>query len=166
MGEELRGHLLHYKGSRMSASCSVWMLLYHLLLENKYPVGTVAFTGGGKPYFADVPVYFSLSHSKDLCAAAISNRPVGVDIEYCRTSYKPHMIERSLTEAEKEAFDGDFTRIWCRKEAVAKMTGKGITGFPTDIDTTKYIFEEQLTTYLEDKYWLVAAREQGNCTGW
>ncbi|MGX8728714.1 MAG: hypothetical protein ACSW75_03995, partial [Lachnospiraceae bacterium] len=69
-GDALREHLQSYKGSRRIASFSVWNFLYHLLHENKLPIGTVAFTESGKPYFVDQPLYFSLSHSKALCAAA------------------------------------------------------------------------------------------------
>ena len=163
LGDELRAHLLRYKGARFAASCSVWNLLYSMMEEQHLPADRVIFTESGKPCFAELPYSFSLSHSKDVCAAALSDRPVGIDIESCRSSYKPRLIERSLAPAEKEIFDGDFTRVWVRKEAVAKMTGKGITGFPNDIDTTKYCFEEYPVIYKGEKYWLAATlAEQKN----
>ena len=76
-----------------------------------------------------------------------------------KNSYNPHLVERSLSENEKAEFDGDFTRIWCRKEAVAKMTGEGITGYPCNIDTTKYGFNERQIEHTGQKYWLVAVAD-------
>ena len=120
----------------------------------------VTFTATGKPYFVNGHLHFSISHSKGLCAAAISNFPVGVDIEQCRDNYNLHLIEKSLTSAEKSLFDGDFTRLWCRKEAVAKMTGEGINGYPVDIDTSLYLFREQKIEYRNQKYWIVAVEDR------
>ena len=158
-GEELHRHLDSYKGAVKQASCSAWNLLYQLLMQNNLPVSKVSFNENGKPYFSDSLVHFSISHSKGLCAAAVSDRPIGVDIELCKAEYNPRLIERSLTEKEQATFDGDFTRLWCRKEAVAKMTGEGIIGYPNYIDTTAYKFNESLIEYKGQKYWLVAVED-------
>lgn len=155
-GEALRLHLEAYRSSVRYASCSAWRLLYRLLEENGLPLGTVAFEKNGKPYFSDVPIYFSLSHSKGVCAVAVCNRPVGVDIEQCSAKYHPRLMERSFAANERTAFDGDFTRLWCRKEAVSKMTGEGIVDFPRYIDTTAYEYEEQMLEWNNRKYWLIA----------
>ena len=127
--------------------------------KNGLPIGDVTFTDTGKPYLLDSSIYFSLSHSHGICAVAISDHLVGVDVEIIKTSYPPHLIERSLTDAEKAVYDGDFTHIWCRKEAVAKMTGEGITEYPVTIDTTKYKFNEQQIEWNGQKYWLVAVAD-------
>lgn len=156
LGFELENHLSRLNDTVKYASCSAWNLLFQTLSENGLPISTVAFTDTGKPYFDDSDIHFSLSHSKGICAVAISDRPVGVDVEVIKYSYNPRLIERSLTEQEKDVFDSDFTRIWCRKEAVAKMTGEGITGYPNDIDTTRYEFIERQIEYDGMKYWLVA----------
>ena len=123
------------KGPVLRASSSAWNLLHKTMAENGLEIGRVAFGEGGKPYFADSPIRFSISHAKALCAVAIADRPIGVDIEQKREYFSPRLIERSLCRAEKLVFDGDFTRFWCRKESVAKLTGKGITGYPRGIDT-------------------------------
>lgn len=157
LGNELRKHLLNKKESGLYASCSAWGLLYQSLAENEIQAGKVAFKENGKPYFKEERVYFSLSHSRGLCAVAVSDCPVGVDIEIVKESYNPKMIERSLCDNEKAIYDGDFTRIWSRKEAVAKMTGIGITRYPADIDTTLYQFTEKRVQYDENDYWLVSA---------
>lgn len=156
LGSELSVHLTNLHGTVKYASYSVWNLLYRILLENNIPVSTVAFTDTGKPFFKDSDVFFSLSHSKALCAVAISDCPIGVDIEKFRPTYSLHLIDRSMTEKEKRYYDGDFTRLWCRKEAIAKRTGEGITGYPDHIDTTQCDFIEQLIEYEKEKYWLIA----------
>lgn len=159
MGDELADHLASYNGTVKHTSCSAWGLLYKTLQINNLPTGTVYFNDTGKPCFKDCPIFFSLSHTKGLCAVAVGDRPVGVDIECCRTNYNPHMVDRSLCTAEKRIYDGDFTRIWCRKEALAKMTGEGIMGYPDGIDTTKFQFDETLIEYCGQKYWLVAVEQ-------
>ena len=156
---DLQDHLKKRKEAGKAASYSAWWLLYRTLKESRLPIGSVAFTDTGKPFFISNSVFFSLSHSKELCAVSVSDRTVGVDVELCRKSYHPRLVERSMTAAERAAFDGDFTRIWCRKEAVAKMTGEGITGYPNHIDTSAYSYQEQKIAYNGREYWLVAVEE-------
>ena len=156
-GYELEKHIAGYKNpSVRHASCSAWGLLYKTLVEHNLGHGTVVFEENGKPSFANHDIYFSLSHTKGLCAVAVADIPIGVDIEQCREKYNQHLIERSLSTAEKACFDGDFTHLWCRKEAIAKMTGQGIAGYPSNIDTTAYQFHEQQIEYAQTQYWLVA----------
>lgn len=158
-GEALRRHLVDYKGTVKYASCSAWSLLYKVLEEKRMKYGTVLFEENGKPYFEDCLTYFSLSHSRDICAVGISDKPIGIDVELQKKSYNANLVERSLSEAEKQCFDGDFTRIWCRKEAIAKMLGVGITGYPNNIDTTSYQFKEQQIEFLGQLYWLVTVNK-------
>ena len=160
MGDELTAHLKARRGETRYASCSAWTLLRNVLQNNGFSSGIVAFTKTGKPFFVDNPVFFSLSHTKGLCAAAISDCPVGVDIEWCRDSYSPRLIEKSLTETERVSYDGDFTRIWCRKEAMVKMTGKGISGYPNSIDTTVPHFWEQKIESNGRQFWIVAVNDK------
>ena len=67
-----------------------------------------------------------------------------------------------MSGKEKNEFDRDFTRLWCRKEAIAKMTGEGITGYPNNIDTTEYTFTEKQIECDGQKYWLVATVGETN----
>ena len=110
-GEELERHLKNRKDAVKHASCSAWNLLHQTLLSNGLPVSTISFTDTGKPYFPDSDLFFSLSHSHGLCAVAVADRPVGVDVEVVKESYNPHLIERSLTDEEKAVFDEDFTHV-------------------------------------------------------
>lgn len=155
LGSELREHLEGKYGAVRHASCSAWGLLYRILIDNGIEIGEVAFEENGKPYFKSNRVHFSISHSHDLCAVAIFDKVVGIDIEIVKERYNQHLIDRSLCDNEKAIFCGDFTRIWSRKEAVAKMTGKGIAGYPVDIDTTQYQFQEERITLNNHHYWLI-----------
>ena len=156
LGDELEKHLEIQKGHVKHSSCSAWNLLYRTLIDNVLPTGSVAFTATGKPYFLNSSIHFSISHSHGVCAVAVADMPVGVDVEQIRAIYPQHLIERSLNENEKAVYDGDFTHIWCRKEAVAKMTGEGIAGYPQNIDTTTYVFNEKQVEWIGQKYWLVS----------
>ena len=155
-GEELAAHLDSYKGEVRQESCSAWNLLYRTLTRMGHGPYHVSFTETGKPYFRDSEICFSISHSKEVCAVAVSDRPVGLDVQVIKDSYRPHLIDRTLTDREKETFDGDFTRMWCRKEAVVKMTGDGIKHYPFRIETTEYSFWERKIEYNGSRYWIVS----------
>ena len=102
----------------------------------------------GKPYFAEGP-HFSISHTgrqgEALWALAVSDDgPVGLDLQEMRPAEYVKLAERFFTPQEAEYIKrftdvpgGEnsactaFYRIWCRKEAFVKYTGRGFaeTGF-------------------------------------
>lgn len=120
---------------------------------------TIALGEQGKPFFRDHPgIHFSLSHTKHWVMAAVSDHPVGCDIETIdrhdddrkpsrTSSCKPQRIaERFFSPQENSWFlsfpEGNrstaFTRIWTMKEAVIKLSGnglsEGLSGFTVDPD--------------------------------
>ena len=78
----------------------------------------------GKPYIPGGP-HFSLTHSGTLAALAVSETPVGLDIE------KIAPVRRALTIEERDYMKADperrFAYLWTRKEAVLKCTGAGLS---------------------------------------
>ncbi|MFI7062739.1 4'-phosphopantetheinyl transferase family protein [Kribbella sp. NPDC050124] len=90
-------------------------------------------------------VELSVTHSGDLVGVAVSDRPVGLDVEKIDPALDVDGVARlSLAEEELEALSRHddraraFTTYWTRKEAVVKATGAGlredlrtITGVPT-----------------------------------
>lgn len=92
----------------------------------------------GKPELAknSSNIYFNLSHSGDLAAFAISNAPVGIDIEKQRILKNPiDLAKRFFSSAEcallekKQNSDEQlalFFRLWTAKEAMLKGLGVGI----------------------------------------
>ncbi|MBQ1703581.1 MAG: 4'-phosphopantetheinyl transferase superfamily protein, partial [Oscillospiraceae bacterium] len=98
-------------------------------------------------------IEFSLTHSKGACAVAVSSRPVGIDIEnaddfisrYSDGDKLRSLSRRVSTVSElKEAADPEaFLRLWTKKEAIFKLSGKG-SFFPHKIDAAKTPAETRL----------------------
>lgn len=83
---------------------------------------SIGFGPMGKPFFPDDPtVHFNLSHTAGAAAVALSDTPVGVDIERIRP-VGARTMERLAGAKTEEA----FFRSWVRREARAKRTGGGI----------------------------------------
>lgn len=109
----------------------------------------------GKPYILHVPWHYNLSHSGDYAALAISDAPVGIDIQQMRP-YRDSLVKRFFSDEEAAAYEklvcaetrdqgtpggpnavevrrGDtagaalFYTLWCRKEAYGKLLGTGLT---------------------------------------
>ena len=89
----------------------------------------------GKPFLKNHSLQFNLAHSKDYCVIATSHTLVGVDIEYCENTHKPHLdiAKRFFTQREFQAIETAqdpellFFHIWTQKEAFLKAIGKGIS---------------------------------------
>ena len=77
----------------------------------------------GKPLFAGrTDRWFSLSHSSGLALCALSDAPVGVDVELVRPR-RAKLPQWALSQEELERFDGswaDFYRLWTLKESWCK----------------------------------------------
>ena len=90
----------------------------------------------GKPYVGvGSGMYVSISHSHGLCAAAVSDSEVGVDIEYIDPSRSTERLKRLaarfFSQDELEYVSGlpeRFYEIWCAKESYLKYTGAGLSG--------------------------------------
>ncbi len=90
----------------------------------------IIFEESGKPRFEEsCGVHFSLSHSKDLVAAAISSSSCGVDVEF----KKPRSGRFIKKIMENESLDCGFYELWCLKEAYFKLKGEGNLRRPSGI---------------------------------
>lgn len=88
-----------------------------------------------KPYFVSAPeLQFNLSHSKEQVLAALSDRPIGCDIEWVKP-IDLKLAKRFFHEEEyaailraptEEARQRLFFRIWTLKESYIKCTGAGL----------------------------------------
>ncbi|MDR0863213.1 MAG: hypothetical protein LBN30_10670 [Oscillospiraceae bacterium] len=79
----------------------------------------IAKTAAGKPYFPARPeIYFSISHTKTHVMVALSDKPVGCDIETVR-EVRGGVAERVFT-AEQLRRRG-FFELWTEKEATFKL---------------------------------------------
>ncbi len=119
------------------SSLFAWICLnQHLDLAN------VKFNKNGKPFITDKKIYFSLSHSLNKVAIAISDKPVGVDIEVLLPHTICSLLSQRLLNPKQlnlyfEARDREiwFTKYWTQHEAYIKLKGDAInfTNLKTNI---------------------------------
>ncbi len=91
--------------------------------ELKGPV-LILRTPEGKPYIEGNGIYFSLSHSGKKGVVVLSEKPVGVDLEYIKKRDYPATMSRFPAREQKEITSREeFIRHWTAKEAFIKMHG-------------------------------------------
>ncbi len=113
-----------------------YMMLLELLgavsptLDYTRPVFT--YNAYGKPAIQNRPdLHFSISHTKNAIAVAVSFHPVGIDIEQLRLP-SDALIRKTMNEDERRRIASAdnsaaaFTALWTQKEAVLKCAGTGI----------------------------------------
>lgn len=91
----------------------------------------------GKPVFADCPLHFSITHTKNHAFCALSDVPIGIDAEELDRKTNPKLADKILSPGEAARFDGSremLLRFWVLKEAAAKLTGEGLRGYPNHTD--------------------------------
>lgn len=116
------------------------------LLERLYfrqtgqPLPGILISVRGKPYFENSPYYFSISHTVRHAFCVLSRHPVGIDAEELDRTVRFSLASRIMSPAELERFRAApdpqraFLALWVLKEATAKCTGAGLTGFPNSTD--------------------------------
>ena len=113
------------------------ILRYALITEYGINNDSIQFikSDKGKPYLKSehINVEFNLSHSGDYVVCAISDSPVGIDVEQIRDK-DINIAKRVLTKDEYEEWsaldDGiktdEFYRLWTVKESYSKYLGLGL----------------------------------------
>ncbi len=99
-----------------------------------------AYGESGKPQLAGADaasgLQFNASGSADMAVCAVTyGRRVGIDIEQVRVDCDPDLVQYALTDAERAEFGripadqqaSAFYRVWTRKEAFLKATGRGLS---------------------------------------
>ena len=100
----------------------------HQLPINQQPI--FLYNDYGAPYIESGP-HFSISHCKRGIAVAVSENPIGIDIEAIRT-FKPELMRKTMSPTEQQRItssatpDQEFIRLWTQKEAILKLQGTGI----------------------------------------
>lgn len=90
------------------------------------PLPELAAGERGKPWFPSCPQYhFNLSHSGCFALCALSDQPVGVDIQEMRAVWRPSLVERTCSPEERAWLSSlgdrgeDFAQLWALKESGA-----------------------------------------------
>lgn len=115
-----------------------------------------------KPYLKNEKIYFNISHSNSTIVLVISDKEIGVDVEYF--VYKESIVRKYFTNNEQNEILNstnkvyDFTRIWVMKEAFVKMKGIGISYGLINVDTTK--IKEQIELIENEKYLIAICKSE------
>lgn len=115
---------------------AAYRLLQHALLQeygiNEAPVFT--YGNKGKPLLqGHHDIHFSLSHCHEAVAVALSDHPVGIDIETV-DHYSPEVARHVMSDDEMRQIEASaqpqvaFTRLWTMKESFYKLTGNDANG--------------------------------------
>ena len=86
----------------------------------------------GKPYLPALPdLHFSITHSGSYWMCAVSDAPVGLDLQIFQDCDRPRLSRRFFHPAEdtylRRRDYADFFALWTAKESYLKYTGQGIT---------------------------------------
>jgi len=133
-----REQTLHYKHTFGQYCClRSYIMLDELLAEwsrlHQLPINqqpTFLYNDYGAPYIEGGP-HFSISHCKTGIAVAVSENPIGIDIEAIRT-FKNELMRKTMNEDEQQRITSsakpemEFIRFWTQKEALLKLQGTGI----------------------------------------
>lgn len=112
-------------------------------LDGPMPPLEITCSEAGKPALQDGPA-FSLSHSGERVLCALSDEPVGADLQQLRPC-NPALVRRFFTaeegawlEAQQER-DLAFTLLWSLKESYVKFLGSGIAETHLDSFTVRVL---------------------------
>jgi len=117
-------------------------LVSRLLLNELEPNQQISYNSNGAPEISNGK-HISISHSKNLVAIIISDKKVGLDIEYI--SEKPLRLSPKFISdnSHQNLTKEKATLIWCFKEAIFKWHQRGGVDFIKDIIIPSFILEEK-----------------------
>ena len=114
-------------------SAGAYLLLKKLLLEKNITNPLFKIEKYGKAYISNFEnIYFNLSHSSKMVLCAISDREVGVDIEYIDHEIDLNIAKHYFYNKEYESIMNsqnpadEFFKYWVLKESYMKYTGLGM----------------------------------------
>ena len=136
ISEQRREQALQFKFEHGQRTCVLAYLLLKRALREQYGIDeNPLFEYGehGKPSIVGHPeIHFNVSHCREAVACAVSDHPVGIDVEsiqrfnesLVRFTMNDEEVSQTLSAPQPGIV---FTRYWTMKEAYLKLTGEGIT---------------------------------------
>jgi len=109
-------------------------------------------TDRGKPYFADSPWHFSISHTPKHAFCVLSRNNISIDAEELDRKINLKLADKILSPSERMQFDAAENKekalltLWVLKEAAAKLSGEGLRGYPNH---THFSLEDPRVTELD-----------------
>ena len=142
---------------RKNSLLASW-LVDKLLNECGIKNATLENDSNGRPFLKENNLFISISHSEKAVVCAISETPVGIDIEK-QKPVKSSLIDYVCTNEEKAYINEDdalsqrrFFEIWTAKEAYFKKNGGGLKNMLSvnilPIDRQIYTVEDYIITIL------------------
>ena len=126
-----RAQALRYRHERDQRLClAAYRLLQHALSQEYgiHDLPQFTYTANGKPLLACHPdIHFSLSHCREAVAVAVSDRPIGIDVETL-DHYSEDVARQVMNDVEMRRIlasphpDITFTQLWTMKESLFKLT--------------------------------------------
>jgi 4'-phosphopantetheinyl transferase len=153
-----RCRLAHVRQNKIIARARLRQILSDYL--DRSPLEIQISTGlQGKPQV--VGLEFNLSHSGDLVAYAISDRPVGIDIERIRSMDLSGIIQRFFTPSEFVAWQKlppadqelAFFQTWTVKEAYLKAIGTGLHTPLSEVEVSMDLENPKILQAPSSKNW-------------
>lgn len=158
MSEQRRDKVLSFKHELERKQSAAAYLLLKQALSQEYGITdnpVFDYAEGGKPMLRDYPqIHFNLSHCKTGAVCAVSDKPIGIDIESIR-KFNPELACYVLNDAECDAVIGAerrdvaFIKLWTMKESLLKLTGEGLR---TDLKTVLLSTDARFTTVVGRTY--------------
>ena len=146
----------------------VWRLLEYAIKNSLgADASRLCFTKGKNRKWSCEGFEFSLSHSGDALAVAISDMAVGIDVEKIRVRNAERMAEYMLTQSERGEYDlvpdtereEWLIRKWCQKEASFKLFG-GETYKPSSIELDGIFLDSRRLELANERYVLAVATDK------
>ena len=128
-----------------NAAVVSWAMAQYLL-KKEFGLAhwSVAYNAYGKPFLKDYPdIHFNISHCKNGCLCAVSDQPIGIDIQDI-TEFHWNIAEHACCFEELKVLQSaenpaqSFTAMWTIKESILKMTGYGIGAGLKEINSIIY----------------------------
>lgn len=152
LSEQRREQALRFRHEQGRRTCTLAYLLLCEGLQKEYGITERPFFEygeHGKPVLVGHPdIHFNMSHCREAVVCYVSDQPVGIDVEAVR-DYKESLARHTMNDEEMALISASdnpalaFTRFWTMKEAVQKLSGRGL------IDDMKNILKNlpsELTT--------------------
>lgn len=130
-------------------SCGAYLLLKKMLDDEN--ISNPIFKTGkfGKSYISNHEnIHFNLSHSGKIVACGISDKPIGVDVEYTDPEIDLDIAKNYFFNTEYDRImnsndpPNEFFKYWVLKESYMKYTG---LGFQLDLNSFEIVIGKEIT---------------------
>ena len=135
LSAQRREQALRFKHEQGQRTCALAYLLLCEGLQKEYGITEkplFEYGEHGKPVLAGHPdIHFNMSHCREAVVCYVSDQPVGIDVEAVR-DYKESLARHTMNDEEMTLISASdnpalaFTRLWTMKEAVQKLSGRGL----------------------------------------